>query len=377
MTTALSIRPKSGTPESAFVDKIWKFIERIMDEPKPWPDAATLLERIEGNEAFGWRARWALKHAVHWLRIGEGLFSDDRDRFHYAEKILSDDAIDAAVLGQVKKEREFKSTIDDLFRNSAVYRNSAAFQEMIDFCARFRAYAPFNNMLVRLQNRSCAFYATAKHWKEEFDCIIKEDARPMLILAPMHPVMLVYDLDAVENPPLPGKLRAFGAIQGMWAPERLNHLLANAKRWAVRVEFKSLSSTHGGFATKNLKNHNHKMRIAVHAGLDEPGRYGVLCHELAHIFLGHLGSDRDVWWPSRHSLDHQTVEIEAEAVAHIVLTRAGLKSASAPYLSSYIEKGAVPQTVSVDLIGKVAGKIEEMSLHSKSAPKPKAPAKKK
>jgi hypothetical protein len=27
--------------------------------------------------------------------------------------------------------------------------------------------------------------------------------------------------------------------------------------------------------------------------------YGTLCHELAHIYLGHSGTDRDHWWPSR------------------------------------------------------------------------------
>jgi hypothetical protein len=30
--------------------------------------------------------------------------------------------------------------------------------------------------------------------------------------------------------------------------------------------------------------------------LGEPSKYGTLCHELAHIYLGHLGADRDHWW---------------------------------------------------------------------------------
>ena len=64
-----------------------------------------------------------------------------------------------------------------------------------------------------------------------------------------------------------------------------------------------------------------KMRIAIHAELDPPSRYGVVCHELAHILLGHLGTDADYWWPSRMNLDHKTVEIEAEATAYIVTSQ--------------------------------------------------------
>jgi hypothetical protein len=97
------------------------------------------------------------------------------------------------------------------------------------------------------------------------------------------------------------------------------------------------------------------MRIAVHNALDDPSAYSVLCHELAHILLGHLGSDEDGWWPSRINLSHATVEIEAEAVSYIVCQRIGLSSSSAAYLSTFLSAdGAVPATVSLELIGKVA-----------------------
>jgi len=146
---------------------------------------------------------------------------------------LSDEAIKGAIRGAVIKEHEFKSTIDELFRRSTSYRNSVASREMIYFCARFRAYAPFNNMLLKVQNPSCAFYATEKHWMAEFGCPIKEDARPMQILAPMHPVMLVYDIDSVENPPVPEKLKHFGSVKGEWDFRRLDRLLENAAGFFV------------------------------------------------------------------------------------------------------------------------------------------------
>lgn len=61
--------------------------------------------------------------------------------------------------------------------------------------AKFRRYSPYNNMLVKVQNPHCSFYASKYDWYNRFGRQIKEDAKPMLILAPMYPVMLVYDLD--------------------------------------------------------------------------------------------------------------------------------------------------------------------------------------
>jgi len=59
-------------------------------------------------------------------------------------------------------------------------------------------------------------------------------------------------------------------------------------------------------------------------------------------------------------LTHDTVEIEAEAVAFIVCTRAGLTTSSDAYLAPYLKAGSVPAAVSLELIAKVAGKLEEM-----------------
>jgi hypothetical protein len=109
------------------------------------------------------------------------------------------------------------------------------------------------------------------------------------------------------------------------------------------------------------------MRIAIHEDLDAPSRYGVLCHELAHIYLGHLGSDGDYWWPRRINLDCHTVEIEAEAVAYLVTSRLGLQGTSASYVSRHLSGGRIPESVSLDSIAKTASRIEEMAARKYSA----------
>jgi hypothetical protein len=177
-------------------------------------------------------------------------------------------------------------------------------------------------MLVRVQNPTCSFYATEADWKNRFKRKIKEDGRPMLILAPMHPVMLVYDLDQTDGEPPPEELSRFARFEGEWKPDWLRRTVRNAiVHDRIRVQFKHLSSTNAGFAALSRETDKWKMRIVVHRELDEKSRFGVLCHELAHIYLGHLGSDKDHWWASRSELSRRAIEIEAETVAFIVTTR--------------------------------------------------------
>lgn len=332
------------------------------------PSARELLHTVERRICLD--ARWAFKDAVNDCSRLSKLRGADRE---YFAGMIKDGSVDAALRGEGAAAEEVISTIDALLRQSAVYRTSKAFREMITFMGRFRNYSPYNNMLVRLQNPSCSFFATARDWRDKHRRSLVKDARPMLILAPMHPVLLVYDLDQTDGPPLPQKLLEFARFEGRFEARWLRNLVENAARYRIEVEFRHLSSTLGGFAAVHLGSADWKRRIVVHSGLDEPSSFGVLAHEMGHVLLGHLGGDDDHWWPSRLSLEKNTVEVEAEAVAHIVTMRFGLRGASDAYLSGYVADAAVPTAVSLDYIAKVAGRIEQMGKELLPAPRPKPP----
>ena len=102
------------------------------------------------------------------------------------------------------------------------------------------------------------------------------------------------------------------------------------------------------------------MRIGLRQELEPAAAYAVLCHELAHIYLGHLGADKDGGWPYRLTLPYAVTEIEAEAVSHIVCRRTGLRTRSAEYLSSFVEEDADLESISLDLVSRAAARIEEM-----------------
>lgn len=322
-------------------------------QPSAWELLASTEERV------GSTARLHLRSVLDALSKDSTLTGICRA---YCRTLLASKDLTDALQGTPRPGGEIHSTIDSLIARSRIYRDSSAFAEMVSFMGKFKNYAPYNNMLVRLQNPSCGFYATEVDWMVNFKRVLKDDAHPMLILAPRHPVLLVYDIDQTDGPQLPEKLKGFATFDGDWDQEWLTQLIANAnRRYLVEVRFTRLSSTHAGSASYRVGSRPWKRSIRIHEELDEPSQFGVLCHELAHVLLGHTGGDPDGWWPSRINLDHATKEIEAEAVAYIATTRFGLSGSSAAYVSSHLPQGPVPAGVSLDHIAKVAGRIETMT----------------
>ncbi len=319
------------------------------------PGPAELLFMVE--EEFGWDIRFSFRTVIEELRQDPKL---PRYLRQYFLLTTNDDAIDEAIKGGAQPSKEFRSTLDDLFRKSELYRNSGEFAKAIEFMGRFRDYSPYNNMLVKVQKPACSFYATENDWQKRFRREVKEDARPLLILAPMHPVVAVYDIDDTEGDPVPDHLRRFAETSGDWNADYLERAIGNAEKLKILVQRKELGSSLGGFASTRSSNSAFRIRIVIHELLDERSQFAVLCHELGHVLLGHLGSDHDSPWPFRRFLTRETVELEAEAVAYIVCTRLGVNTRSAQYIASHM-KDNIPESMSFELISKVAGKIEEMA----------------
>lgn len=160
-----------------------------MLEAQERPSASELLSRLD-NEV-GVHGRFDVVDAILRLQTTKSLTREAR---RYLLNLIESGDLDLALRGPADKRREVESLADDLLHASSIYRSSISFHGMIEFMGRFREYAPYNNMLVRIQNPSCSFYATEKDWRKRFGRHIQEDAWPMLILAPMHPLLTVYPL---------------------------------------------------------------------------------------------------------------------------------------------------------------------------------------
>lgn len=109
-----------------------------------------------------------------------------------------------------------------------------------------------------------------------------------------------------------------------------------------------------------------RFRIVLNHRLTDAQRFVTLAHELGHIFCGHLGAcgagvrDGASGWPDRSDLPDAEREIEAEAVADIVGSRAGLSTASASYLQRHVRNADLAQ-VDLDIITRAAARIERLA----------------
>ena len=79
-------------------------------------------------------------------------------------------------------------------------------------------------------------------------------------------------------------------------------------------------------------------QLAYNRNHAAPTRFVTVAHELAHLYLGHLGADNGRRVPDRRDTPHALMEVEAEMAAYLVAMRNGLTPRSESYLSNY--KGA-------------------------------------
>jgi hypothetical protein len=257
-------------------------------------------------------------------------------------------------------------SLDELFRRSIHFRTSAKYQNLLKFVRKFKKYSIYNNCLVFLQNPEVTYYATASHWYKEFQRKVKENARSMVILAPMTPILFVYDISDTEGPPLPDSLLNPFETTGELGLRVLNLTIDNCLRDKIRVITRKMNPLSAGctfrylFTEKSQTAHKSKVEIEINSSFSQNEMYSTICHEIAHIYLGHLGNDADEWWPDRRRLNDRVKEIEVESVSFLVCGRYGLKTKSDEYISDHINNEADIQSISIETIMKVAAMIEKM-----------------
>lgn len=263
-----------------------------------------------------------------------------------------------------------KLTIDELLHRSWSYKNSKEFIKFFDFIAKFHHYSRFNTMLVYLQNEAVTFFGGTTFWKKKFNRTIKVDARPYVILAPMGPVMMVYDIMDTEGQESPKEFLEKGLgskpfeVKGNVNPVVLENTLEAAKKYGIKILLKEQSYFKCGHITTIFSG---KLEILLNSNSTIEERFSVLIHELAHLFLGHTGhkdltidnSDKKIKLLPR-KLSITTEELEAETVSILLCKKMGLETRSAEYVAAYIKSEDDLLKFSYETVIKMADKIESM-----------------
>jgi hypothetical protein len=261
-------------------------------------------------------------------------------------------------------------SVDELFARSNLIRTGPEFKKMLDFVTRFKNYRPYNNFLVYMQHPNCVYFATTKDWSKKFSRKPKEDARPLVILAPMHPVLFVYDIDDTEGKPMPELLDNPFEVKGEFNEENFHNVISYFGALNIKLHNKPLDFRHGGSIFRTTKASSPEIEINLkHTPVVN---FATVVHELAHLFLGHVGSLANEKYPERDDqvmTSNALQEMEAESVSYLVLSRLSLQNKSAEYLAFYDAHPSDLKRVSMDLVLKTATKIEDMALAVYKAPK--------
>ena len=257
-----------------------------------------------------------------------------------------------------------RKSLDDLISRSLAYRTGSELKDLLDFARKFPHVAPFNAMLLHVQNPGIGYALTAPDWERKYGRRVKPAVRPYVILRTMGPVAFVFDLSDTE--PLDSKDVRIPPIVKNPFPTRgeppigaLGKLTTTCSKVGIEVEARDYGTNLAG-RVQRVPGKPHDFHIALNSKHTEAQKIGTLAHELAHIFCGHQGSTEAGFWPDRRDLPLQVREFEAEAVAYLITDRFNLDIGSVSYLSGYLKDPQALPNYSLDTVLKATGKIEEM-----------------
>ena len=224
---------------------------------------------------------------------------------------------------------------------------SDALVAYLAFSARFYRYSALNTLLIRIQNPEATFVAGFNRWRELGRCV-RRGEKGIAILAPCvlkrrddeadardqdgkgdrrddrdepqavtrFRTVWIFDAAQTDGEELP----SIGTVAGD-PGERLQALRDVAAERGIALRY---ADSLGG-----ARGVSHGGKVELLAGMPPAEEFGVLAHELAHEAL-HKGE-------RRAETNVLVRELEAEAVAFVVTTAAGLENgtASRDYIGLY------------------------------------------
>ena len=274
--------------------------------------------------------------------------------------------------------------IDELFATVQDYASSDKFKELLRFTSHFKKYAPYNAMLIHIQNPGARFVLPARSWLK-YNRIVINDRRPMIILWPFSPVYYVYDVgDTMVIPNKPDGFKEdlakpYDGDPTMQVDEKsFRKLIDNLKYWGIVYgEMKSGESYSGklevgqendpwlvfSYDDRCPMEWRAAYSIRVSTGSSMSVKFAAIIHELGHLFCNHLPN---CYNPKKNMdgirrLSHAAMEFEAETVSWLVCRRLGVDNPSYKYLAHYFNTNkTIPSEVSVDEILKATRLAEQV-----------------
>ena len=268
---------------------------------------------------------------------------------------------------------EAHEAINDLFRRAMKHGNAKQWMAgLLTFIAGMRRYSIFTAKLIYVQRPGAVAVGTPLYWARRGRSV-RPGAMPIVILVPRGPFTLVYEYEDTEGQEPPSPLASFAAKGNITAVDwdrlkravELDGKRRNAKGM-VRIMEAGLGYGRAG-DVHHRRDAAGRFVIRINSNHDAPTKWATLVHELGHVYCGHCGRHERGWWPDRRKLPrmHQSMqddirEFEAEAVAWIVASRAGIETKSTEYLAAKVAP-LDNERVDVDAVLQAANHIESLA----------------
>ena len=271
---------------------------------------------------------------------------------------------DAPLDGLPDNQETARKALDDLISRALAYRTGPELKALFDFMKRFPHLAPYNAMLLHVQNPGIGYALQARLWARDYHRRVRPGARPYVILQPFGPVAFVFELSDTEpiDPAVdlvPEVVKNPFPAKGQPPVGALDRLIATCLKIGIEVERRDRGTMLAG-SVQRLTQRTPPFHLVLNIKHTEAQQLGTLAHELAHVFCGHLGYFEDGFWPDRRYATKVVREFEAEAVAYLVSDRLNLDIGSVQYLAGYLSDDKPLPDYSLDAVLKAVGKVEQM-----------------
>lgn len=256
-----------------------------------------------------------------------------------------------------------RQMLDELVARALAYSTGKELKELLDFTSKFPHMAPYNAMLLHVQNPGIRYALRAEQWLH-WGRRVKPAARPYVILWTMGPVAFVFDLSDTEpvdpeNERIPDIVKNPFPTRGQPPAGAMANLKKACSLLGIEIELKDYATGQAG-QVQRVNRARYLFHLTLNSKHTTAQQLGTLAHELGHIFCGHLGQIEDGFWHDRRHVDFPTRELEAEAVAYLVTERLNLDIGSMQYLAGFLKSDAPLPNYSLEAVLKAAGKLEEM-----------------
>ena len=174
---------------------------------------------------------------------------------------------------------------------------------------------------------------------------------------------LVYDVADTEGRPLPEDVASFYS-QGPVDAGRIASFIPSVERKNIDWCWIDAGDQQAGSIRVLKRAADEKeateYRMQVNRNHAPAVQFTTVAHELGHLFLGHLGPDKQLNVPERASMNHTQIELEAESVAFIVCARNNIRSKSETYLANYVKENPTVDQVDVYQVMRATGQVEAL-----------------